>query len=195
MADVQPTRDRPEEWRSVLGYEGAYEVSGHGRVRSLDREFVNAAGRRDRVAGRMMTLSTEVGGYKYIRMTSKNVREHGKVHRLVLEAFVGPRPAGMECRHLDGDPANNHLENLAWGTSKENGEDMTRHGTCHETKKTHCPRGHRLVVPNLVRSTWEKRGYRDCLACARARAHVSYHKDQRAHFEQIADDAYKRIMS
>ncbi len=52
-----------------------------------------------------------------------------QIHRLVLEAFVGPCPEGMECRHLDGDGTNNRLENLAWGTPKENSADRRRHGT------------------------------------------------------------------
>jgi hypothetical protein len=51
------------------------------------------------------------------------------VHTLVLNAFVGPRPAGHECRHLDGDPANNALTNLAWGTHAENYRDKVRHGS------------------------------------------------------------------
>lgn len=51
------------------------------------------------------------------------------IHKLVLETFVGPRPEGMECRHLDGNPANNQLDNLAWGTPVENAADRTRHGT------------------------------------------------------------------
>lgn len=51
------------------------------------------------------------------------------VHRLVLEAFVGPCPNGMECRHLDGDPSNNALDNLCWGTRLENHRDSVRHGT------------------------------------------------------------------
>jgi hypothetical protein len=50
------------------------------------------------------------------------------VHHLVLEAFVGPRPEGMECRHLDGDATNNNLSNLVWGTPKENAADKKRHG-------------------------------------------------------------------
>lgn len=50
------------------------------------------------------------------------------VHVIVLEAFVGPCPSGLECRHLDGNPANNNLWNLCWGTRKENGEDRIRHG-------------------------------------------------------------------
>lgn len=52
-----------------------------------------------------------------------------KIHRLVLGAFVGPCPTGMECRHLDGSVANNQRENLAWGTHKENASDKKRHGT------------------------------------------------------------------
>lgn len=50
------------------------------------------------------------------------------VHRLVLFAFVGPRPPGMLCRHLDGNPSNNRLENLCWGTGQENEADKERHG-------------------------------------------------------------------
>lgn len=51
------------------------------------------------------------------------------VHRLVLEAFIGPCPKGMECRHLDGNATNNRLTNLQWGTRAENDADMMRHGT------------------------------------------------------------------
>ena len=54
---------------------------------------------------------------------------HRYVHCLVLETFVEPRPEGMECRHLDGDPTNNHLNNLRWGTRVENASDQVRHGT------------------------------------------------------------------
>ena len=52
-----------------------------------------------------------------------------KVHHLVLEAFDGPCPEGMVCRHLNGNPADNRAENLKWGTEKENNEDKIRHGT------------------------------------------------------------------
>ena len=52
-----------------------------------------------------------------------------KVHRLVLEVFVGPRPEGQVARHLDGDPTNNRLSNLSWGTQKQNIADALGHGT------------------------------------------------------------------
>lgn len=64
-----------------------------------------------------MTLCKE-GGEKLVR-----------VHVLVAEAFIGPRPFGMVTRHLDGDNFNNRKSNLAWGTHQENSDDMRRHGT------------------------------------------------------------------
>lgn len=56
------------------------------------------------------------------------------VHRLVLEAFVGPCPEGQQCRHLDGNPLNNQLSNLAWGTPRENHADSVRHGTAYHLR-------------------------------------------------------------
>lgn len=59
------------------------------------------------------------------------------VHRLILETFVGPRPQGMECRHLDGNPANNHLTNLCWGTRDENFADRVRLGESSKGEDHH----------------------------------------------------------
>lgn len=59
------------------------------------------------------------------------------LHRIVLETFVGPCPPGMECRHLDGDPSNNRLSNLAWGTRLENSSDTVRHGRSMRGHKHH----------------------------------------------------------
>lgn len=59
---------------------------------------------------------------------ASKVKRHRQVHTLVLEAFVGPRPPGMECRHLNGDATDNRVENLKWGTRKENAQDTMRHG-------------------------------------------------------------------
>lgn len=70
------------------------------------------------------------GGYKGVLMTAENKRT--KIHRLVLEAFVGSCPKGMETRHLDGDVHNNRLENLCWGTRCENAQDKIRHGRSHD---------------------------------------------------------------
>lgn len=78
--------------------------------------------------GKPKLLKTGLWGDDHLRV---RLGKAGKfyVHRLVLLAFVGPCPEGMECRHLDGDYLNNHLWNLCWGTRKENNEDTVRHGT------------------------------------------------------------------
>jgi len=70
------------------------------------------------------------GGHLRVRLRVLTMKyRHVFVHHLVLEAFVEMRPVGLISRHLDGNPANNHFENLCWGTHKENEEDRKRHGT------------------------------------------------------------------
>lgn len=120
-----------ERWRPVVGFEGLYEVSELGGVRSLAR-IVHYSGRfTRRHAAR--TLRAGIGERRHllVALQRDKFRKTGWIHRLVLEAFVGPCPEGMQCRHLDGDPANNRLSNLKWGTPKENQADRERHGrTC-----------------------------------------------------------------
>lgn len=74
---------------------------------------------------------TTVKGYKTIKLHNRiGGVSDGKVHRLILEAFVGPCPPGQECRHLNGDGSDNRWpENLAWGSRAENESDRVRHGT------------------------------------------------------------------
>ncbi len=88
---------------------------------------VNTAGevkRLGKVVGR-----TGKNGYSIINLRYKGARRTCKAHTLVLETFVSKRPEGMECRHLNGNPADNRLDNLCWGTSLENAKDKQVHGT------------------------------------------------------------------
>lgn len=125
---------------SVLGYtkEGwlpisshaSYSVSTRGRVKSLRRRVRRSDGVVITVAGRVLKPGSYKGGYLAVALYDGKGRSTFRyVHCLVLEAFVGPCPQGMECRHLDGDPTNNCLDNLCWGTPQENADDKTRHGT------------------------------------------------------------------
>jgi hypothetical protein len=68
-------------------------------------------------------------GYMQLNLSASGRKRRFYLHAVVLMAFVGTRPKGMECRHLDGNKANNHIDNLCWGTSKENAMDKVRHGT------------------------------------------------------------------
>lgn len=116
-----------EEWRDIAGYEGSYQVSSLGRVRSLDRKCW-LGNRWGNMKGRVLAQPLS-GKYKY-RTVALGAGNTAYVHRLVLEAFVGPCPEGMEACHFpDRDPSNNRLENLRWGTHRENMDDMRKHGS------------------------------------------------------------------
>lgn len=106
-----------EVWCGLLNAPD-YLIGSDGRVLSL-------VGRRARVLRPSRTGKYPSVG---IRRTDGRTRTH-YVHRLVLEAFYGPPGAGQEARHLDGDPTNNTLANLAWGTRHENHADKRVHGT------------------------------------------------------------------
>lgn len=109
-----------EEWRPIESSPG-YEVSDLGRVRSYrDRQGHPSA------EPRIMVLQATIHGYLWIKLGRQR---QAAVHRLVADAFLGPRPPGMECRHLDGDRSNAALGNLAYGTRSENYQDRKRHGT------------------------------------------------------------------
>lgn len=116
-----------ERWLPVPGWEGLYEVSDAGRVRSLSRAFVRRNGVRAEHLGRILTPTVDV--YPFVSLHSPDgARLKRRVHSLVMEAFVGPRPNGAHVRHLNGEPADNRLVNLTYGTPKENHDDMVRHG-------------------------------------------------------------------
>ena len=101
-----------EEWRSVRGYEGIYEVSNIGRIRSLITLY----------ASKPKILIQTVGkrGYCTVQLRDGYTGVTKTTHRLVAEAFV-PNIQGLECvNHIDGDKENNHMDNLAWCTHAEN---------------------------------------------------------------------------
>lgn len=115
-----------EEWKSVAGYEGIYEVSNWGRVRtSLNINFGHYK------PGKVFNLHLGKNGYFMVGLWRDKKRVPTTVHSLVLETFVSPRPTGMVCRHLDGDRTNNAVNNLQWGTYEENSADRKGHGTAN----------------------------------------------------------------
>ena len=120
-----------EVWAAVPGYERMYEVSSFGRVRSLDRDCPHPLWKTQRRKGKFIApgCSSKYGHLK-VNLCKDGAQRSYHLHQLVLAAFVGPRPEGMEeVRHLNGNPGDNRLVNLAYGTRKDNADDARRHGT------------------------------------------------------------------
>lgn len=124
-----------EEWRDIPGYEGRYQASNQGRVRSLDcrvrtvSRFGSETTRR--VDGRTLLPQKHSQGYQQVTCRG----DLKLVHALVLATFVGPCPEGMECAHNDGDKTNNTLANLRYALPKSNANDRRLHGTSGRGEK------------------------------------------------------------
>ena len=146
----------------VVGYEGLYEVSDHGGVRSLPRPAVD--GVRWLKGKRLSPTKIGTGGRYYyrVKLWRDGHERLVRVHHLVLEAFVGPRPAGHDGLYWDDDPLNNHVSNLRWGTDADNQQDVLRNGRNFWANKTHCPAGHEYTPENTYVC---KRGKRTCKTC------------------------------
>lgn len=149
-----------EEWKPVVGYEGSYEVSRSGLVRSVPRTVHRRNGSPMKLQGRVLRPYTDWKGYELVNLLNMGAGKTTRVHRIVLAAFVGPCPEGHEALHRDGNPSNNRLENLRWGTSLENMADKVKHGTMFPS---HCRFGHEYTPENTY---LYPSGGRKCRACS-----------------------------
>lgn len=124
-----------EIWKDVSGYEGYYQVSNLGRVRSLDREVAYKNGRIDLLSGRLLKYGNDKNGYPRLFLSKDGKKKLFLIHRLVLIAFVGPCPSGMEACHKNGIRTDNMVYNLRWDTSLANSVDSKKHGTNPEGER------------------------------------------------------------
>lgn len=154
-----------EAWMPIPSHRDSYEVSDMGRVRRIS-------------SGRILSPMTDNKGYLHVHLSGRMRR----IHRLVLAAFVGE--SDMLCRHLDGDPKNNKLSNLRYGTPKENSADRIAHGRHRlngRLDRTHCRHGHEYTPENTYMHTRAGTpAYRVCRECQRQKSKRNYHKKQEA---------------
>ncbi|WP_167131951.1 NUMOD4 motif-containing HNH endonuclease [Paramicrobacterium chengjingii] len=165
-----------EVWRPVVGNEDAYEVSSLGRI----RRSKNSHGIP---AGKILTPNKQPSGHLRVTLRGDNHRRD-YIHRVVARAFLG-EPSGPLVRHLDGDPENNRVSNLAYGSTSDNLYDAIRHGSYRNggMVKTHCKRGHQFDKKNTY---VDPSGYRVCRACQRMRERIA---------QQHTTDWWERFVS
>ncbi|QDF18387.1 HNH endonuclease [Gordonia phage LordFarquaad] len=133
-------------WRVIAGTDGQYQVSSEGDIEGP--------------RGPLAPWVGDAGGH--LRVDLPGRREY--VHRIVAAEFIGPCPDGLEVRHLNGNPADNRVANLAYGTRSRNVLDAVQHGTYRSAnaEKTTCPRNHPYDAANTYVTP---DGRRRCRAC------------------------------
>lgn len=157
-----------ESWRAVVGYEGLYEVSSTGRVRSLDRTVRGAWGGPRRIQGKELRTWVSGQGYTVVEIARDGKKWQGGVHILVCEAWHGARPPGMVARHLDDVKSHVSPDNLAWGTVTDNAVDAVRNRRNPNVVKTHCANGHEYTTRD---TSTTREGHRRCRQCRLVRRH------------------------
>ena len=122
----------PEQWKDIPGYEGLYQISNMGKVKRIAHSNCT-------YVGRILKSDTTRKGYKVVYLCANGHKKTRSIHQLVLEAFVGPKPSPSHVsRHLNGNPADNTINNLVWGTAKQNVEDAFFHGTRFQPRGSQC---------------------------------------------------------
>ena len=160
---MQPTQ---ENWLPVVGYEGLYEVSDLGRVRSLR-------------SGHLLKMATN-RGYPRVGLNKDGNARAVRVHILVAAAFIGPRPDGQEVCHANGVKTDNRVTNLRYDTHAENNRDIVRHGHHFRQQTDHCPYGHPYDGHTGVQRT--------CSICRR-KAYQRYNEKVRARRMALSTDS------
>lgn len=125
-----------EQWRAVVGYEGFYEVSDRGSVRSVSRKVYHPRGGSKMWTGKVLKPGVRKHGRRYVVLCKEGATKSFSIARLVLEAFVGPANGRMAL-HKDDDRSNDTLANLYWGTHIENMSDKVKNGNSLKGSKHH----------------------------------------------------------
>ncbi len=109
-----------EEWKKVKGYEGLYEVSNLGRIKSIQRKVKSRNGRNRPLAERILKQMKDTHGYNIVSLSKDGIRKTFNTHTLVARSFIGSKPDGLVVDHRDNDKSNNSHSNLRYITQRQN---------------------------------------------------------------------------
>lgn len=169
-----------EEWREVVGYEGWYSVSEHGRVRR------DKAG-QGCIKGRIIKPCNDSSGHLILNLYKNGMHRSYNVHNIVSSAFIGKKPKGFTANHKDGNKVNNHFSNLEYITKGDNTKHAWRIGLIESLKGEDHPKAiltnnkvleirekHILgeKIKNLVKKYGVSRGAINCIIFNRSWKHI-----------------------
>lgn len=167
-----------DRWLPIPGWEGYYEASDCGQIRSLDRPSVTHLGGRYVRRGKQLKQIVISNGYCHVELYAPGRHLRTLWHRIILLTFAGVplEHASVGC-HKDDDPGNNRLDNLRWDDQSGNIHDSVAHGNHRNTRKVTCKRKHEFVGKNLVVAVnIDKHGIvhpaRQCRSCIKANATI-----------------------
>jgi hypothetical protein len=124
-----------EEWKDICYWEGYYQCSNLGRIKSLKRTIIRKDGKIKILKERILKPYQNKLRYFHVVLCKNGKKKTYDIHQLVCTSFHGACPDGEECLHKDNNPANNHADNLCWGTRTENQHDRIANGTDNRGKK------------------------------------------------------------
>lgn len=119
-----------EVWKDIPNYEGIYQISNYGNVKSLKRNTYNQYGKKDKILKPIL----QNDDYYAVNLSYKNKVKRLRINRLVADAFI-PNPNNYNCvNHIDGNKHNNNVNNLEWCTFKENTQHALKNGLIKRKK-------------------------------------------------------------
>ena len=134
-------------WKDVIGYEGLYQVDDTGNVRSLDRIIISKKGSPLSFKGQNLKISTDRGGYKYLKLCNSGFCKKYKVHRLVAFSFIGDC-TGLQINHKNGIKSDNRISNLEICDSTHNNRHALEMGLKKVKKGSEC--GSSILIESQV---------------------------------------------
>lgn len=135
-----------EIWNSISGYEGLYEISNYGAVKSLSKVWISGNNRKCSHEGKLLNQFCDAVGYRFVGLYKDKKIKYLKVHRLVASAFCENIENKPQVNHKDGDKSNNYYENLEWCTAKENTQHAIKTGLMpSQRKKGESPKAKRVI--------------------------------------------------
>lgn len=152
-----------EVWKDLVGYEGHYQVSNFGKIKSVGRYGFRPASRRNKsyrfwIRERILKTGINGGGYKYVILSVGHHLRPLTIHKAVAVTFLGERPLGMAIDHIDGNKLNNRADNLEYVTPKENSRRAILTGCVGiGVNNSHCTIKSRVIELEIIRLRYEEK--------------------------------------